>query len=113
MNEALDILFFRTWWQYNLDRSLTFSSPYHWFNLAEGTAWLLFATLVLRRFLRHRKSRMELAYCLAFVTFAASDFREAWMQTSWLIWLKILNLVALLYLRRAVMSQHYPTARVF
>jgi hypothetical protein len=113
MRDALDILFLRTWWSYECDGGLPYSAAYHWFNLFEGGVWLVFAALVLARFLRHRHSPLELWYAFAFVTFAVSDFREAWAQSSWLIWLKLFNLIALLWLRHVVMKRYYPLSRVY
>ncbi len=69
--------------------------------------------LVLRRFLTHRKSRSEISYAVAFLTFAITDFVEAWEQSSWLIWLKLLNLIVLFQLRRTIMSRYYPTAKLY
>jgi len=37
----------------------------------------LIAALVVRRFMRHRRSWLETVYALAFVTFGLSDFVEA------------------------------------
>ena len=113
MSEVLDVVFVRTWWTWSADSDQWFDWIYHWFNIAEGCAWLGFAGLVLRRFLAQKRSRIELVYCVAFLAFAITDFCEAWQQSSWLIWLKLLNLIALLWLRRVVMSRHYPDAKLF
>ncbi|MBM81123.1 MAG: hypothetical protein CMJ78_11095 [Planctomycetaceae bacterium] len=111
--DALDILFVRTWWEYSADTPDSFTQFYHWFNLAEGTAWLIFAVLVFWRFCTQRKSSVEVFYALLFLTFGLSDIREAWIQTSWLIWLKLFNLLALFSVRRRVMRQCYPDAKLF
>lgn len=113
MNQIIDTLFTRIWWQWNPGDGQWFSLIYHWFNILEGIAWLVFAALVFQRYLRHRKSSIELAYSAAFLAFAATDFREAWEQSSWLIWLKLLNLIALLWLRRIVMRRYYPSATLY
>ena len=113
MHDVLDALFLRTWWSYERDSHLVFSAVYPWLNVVEGCAWLIIAILVIRRYLRHRHSHIELWYALAFLTFAGSDFREAWVLQSWLIWFKAINLVALLYLRQLVLKRYYPTKRVF
>lgn len=113
MDRLLEILFATTWWAYDSrDRSL-YSLSYHTFNLGEGVVWVVFGVLVLRRFLMHRRSRIELAYFAAFVTFGLTDFREAYAMQSWLLWLKLINLIALFWLRRIVMRQHYPASKVY
>lgn len=73
----------------------------------------MFAGLVLHRSLKNRRSPLELWYAAAFLTFALSDFREAWVQQSWLIWWKLINLIALFSLRRAVIERFYPSSKVF
>ena len=113
MLEVLDLVFIRTWWTWSPDSNQWFDWLYHWFNIAEGCAWIGFAFAVLRRHIQHRHSRVECAYAVAFLAFATSDFAEAWQQSSWLIWLKLVNLVALLWLRRIVMTRFYPGARIF
>lgn len=91
-----------------------FSKTYHAFNIFEGFAWAVLALLVLHRCARFRRSvRLEVAYACAFLAFALSDFREAWEQSSWLIWLKLFNLIALFWLRHLVMSRFYPQARLY
>lgn len=113
MSETLEIIFVRTRWEYTPGDGQWFTVIYHWFNIAEGLAWVACAGLVFRRFLVHRKSLSKIFYALAFLTFAITDFLEAWEQSSWLIWLKLCNLIALLLLRRRVMTRHYPTARLY
>jgi hypothetical protein len=73
----LDILIFRTWWRYQPRDPSWVYVPYHAFNLFEGATWCVFAALVLLRYLRNRRSRLELWYALAFVTFGLTDFQEA------------------------------------
>lgn len=113
MPALVDILFTRTWWHYTPGDGRWFTMVYHWFNIFEGCAWLVFAVLVIRRYLRHRQSRTEIWYSLAFAVFAITDFREAWSTTSWLLCLKLLNLIALAHLRKVVMTRHYPAARLY
>ena len=112
MANSLELVFWHTWWSYIPDSTDWFSLVYHWFNIAECVAWVVFSLLVLIRFWTHRKSRLELWYAAAFVAFAITDFREAWEQSSWLIWLKLVNLILLLWLRRIIMTRHYPAARL-
>jgi multisubunit Na+/H+ antiporter MnhE subunit len=111
--ETLEIIFVRTWWQYTPEDGQWFTTIYHWFNVAEGCAWVVCAGLVFRRFLTHQKSPSEIYYAIAFLAFAVTDFAEAWKQSSWLIWLKLLNLIVLFQLRRKIMSRYYPKAKLY
>jgi hypothetical protein len=111
--DLLDGLFTRTWWRYATDDGGWFGPVYHWFNIVEGCFWVVFAVLVLRRYARHRKSRAEIGYAIAFAVFAATDFREAWVQSSPLIWFKLANLIVLLWLRRSIMARFHPDAKVY
>jgi hypothetical protein len=108
-----DQLLFRTWWTYPSGNPSWIEISYHGFNLFEGTAWLVVSGLVLRRFLRYRRSNMEVAYGLAFFTFGLTDFREAYALDSWLIWLKAANLLVLFRLRSLVMSRYYPGSKLY
>lgn len=109
-------LWSETWWSWNRPPN----EPYffndiacHYFNLVEATAWFLFAALVLMRWQRFRRSILELFYSLAFLTFGISDLIEAWRLTSWLLWWKLANLIALLVLRKVVLRRCYPGSRLF
>lgn len=113
MSQAMEFIFTHIWWTWNPNDQHWFSRVYHWFNLLEGLTWLVFSVLVIKRFLKHFHSNVEIAYSIAFLTFAATDFREAWEQSSWLIWLKVINLVMLVLLRRRVMQKWYLTSRVY
>lgn len=108
----LDFLFTRTWWTYQPHEDW-YTEPYHWFNIAEGIAWLVFALLVLRRYSVYRKSRLEIAYALAFALFGLSDFREAYVVQSWLMLGKGAVLAAILWLRWIIISRYYPESRTF
>lgn len=116
MNDVIDILFFKTWWSWTRGAN----EPYTWtdiacrsFNVVEAAAWFIFAVLVLIRWQRHRNSNLELWYALAFVLFGVSDVVEAFFLTSWLLWWKGVNLVALFLLRGRIMRRFYPDAKVF
>lgn len=113
MSDAFDIVFVRVWWAWPETSRQLFDWVYHWFNIIEGCAWLVFAGLVLRRAMTHSRSGLEFAYALAFCVFAVTDFREALEQSSWLIWLKLINLIALFWLRRSVMLRWYPEAKLY
>ena len=106
-------MFRHAWWIYE-PQTDWYAQPYHWINLVESTAWLTFAALVLIRYTRHRHSRIELLYAFTFLTFGLSDFREAYVVRTWLIvFIKMTNFVALLYLRTMVIKRYYPSNRIF
>lgn len=113
MTPFQEMLFTRVWWKYDRQDEQWFSGIYHWFNLFEGMTWLVLAVIVLLRYLKHRHSPLEILYGALFLTFAATDFCEAWEQSSWLIWLKLFNLLTLLWVRHAVMKCWYPSAKVY
>jgi hypothetical protein len=108
-----DSIFTQVWWRYDSQDSSLWSQVYHTFNLAEGVIWLILGVLVARRFHSFRRTRLEILYSVAFMTFAASDFREAWQQSSGLILLKLCNLIALFWLRRRIMRHSYPDASLY
>ena len=103
----------QSWWTYDAAPKATFSHIYRAINLVEGSIWCGLAALVLLRFARHRKSRLELLYAAAFLTFGVSDFREAVALETWLILAKGVNLIALVWLRRTILMRYYPTSRTF
>jgi hypothetical protein len=103
----------QSWWRYSSDEPFGFSEIYHWFNIVEGTAWCVIAALVLRRFLKCRKSGLEVIYAAAFVTFGFSDFVEARALTTGLILAKGANLAMLLVLRRYLLRRHYPESKTY
>ncbi len=108
-----DYLLLRTWWTYPARNPSWLEIPYHAFNLFEGTVWVILSGLVLRRYLTHRHSPVEIAYALAFFTFGLTDFREAYVLQSWLIWLKAGNLVVLLWLRSLVIKRYYRDSKLY
>jgi hypothetical protein len=113
MQSILELLFTSTWWKYDPEDRSLFSVSYRTFNLIEGTVWIAFGVLVLRRFLKHRRSRTELCYAAAFVLFGLTDFREGYAMQSWLLWVKLVILVALLWLRKIVIRRYYPECKVY
>ncbi len=113
MTHWLDLLVFKTWWRYDPRATPWVAVPYHAFNLFEGCAWVVFAGLVLYRRWRHQRSRLELWYSLAFFTFGLTDFREAYALSSWLIEVKLVNLLVLLKLRFEVIRRFYPTSKLY
>lgn len=102
----------KTWWTFHAGDA-GFGFVYSWFNVVEGCLWCLFAVLVLRRYLKHCRSTIELFYALAFLTFGLSDFLESFSLTSWLIIAKGINLAILLWLRRYVLWRCYPQQRMY
>jgi hypothetical protein len=109
----IDLLIWRCWWQWPGRSATSFDWTYRSLNLVEGAIWLLLGALVLLRFLKHRQSRLEIAYATAFVLFGFTDFLETRSLHSWLIWLKAIVLVSLLVLRRVVIRRFYPTSRTY
>ena len=111
MHDLIDILFLREWWRYSTASAKSYDAIYHAFNLVEAAAWMVCAAIVQRRWASHHRGRVELAYAVAFVMFGATDVIEAQFVTSWLIWLKLANLITLLWLRRRVITRCYPQSR--
>jgi hypothetical protein len=110
---VLDLLFHHRWWTCSPHSATWIEHVTHGFNILEGAAWTVFAALVLARWARHRRSRVEPAYALAFVTFGLTDFREAYALDSWLIAIKLVNLLALFSARRYVIRNFYPESRLY
>jgi hypothetical protein len=108
-----DLLWFHSWWRYAVRGDPWFSFPYHYFNLFEGTCWTVLSVLVFHRYLRHRQSILEIWYALAFLTFGLTDFREAYALESWLIWVKLANLIVLLVFRWIVRKRYYPGENLY
>jgi hypothetical protein len=112
MARLLEFLWIETWTYHPGDRSW-FAIGYHAFNLFEGAAWFVFGVLVLRRYLIHCHSRLEVAYAATFFVFGLTDFREAFSMPLWLLGVKLFNLIGLLWLRRIVMRRFYPQCKVY
>jgi hypothetical protein len=108
-----DLLWFHNWWRYSAGGDPWFSQPYHYFNLFEGTCWTVLSGLVLRRWLLNRHSSLEVYYAAAFLSFGLTDFREAYALDSWLIWVKLTNLIVLLLLRWIVRKRYYPSGTLY
>ncbi len=113
MNAAVASVLTKTWWRYGARDDSWFSAVYHGLNLFEGAAWCLLAVLVAVRYTKHRRSRWEVVYCLAFASFGASDFREAYRLETWLIVAKFVNVVALVSLRSHLIKRFYPASRTY
>ena len=89
---------------------------YRGINLIEGVFWVGFCVAVLLRHFRQPKDQrgsIEWAYAAAFLCFGFTDFREAIALQSWLIWVKLFNLIILLWLRKRVMKTFYPDSKMF
>jgi hypothetical protein len=111
--QIVDFLFFKSWWTYRSGEPDWFEIPYHLFNLFEGAVWVVLSALVLKRYLQHRRSVIELAYAFAFFSFGLTDFREAYALDSWLIWIKGINLLVLIWLRSVVIRRYYPASKLY
>lgn len=112
MNTALQFLS-HSWWRYSPSEPFGYSHFYHWFNVAEGTAWCVIGALAARRFQKRRKSRWELVYVAAYISFGVTDFVEARALTTWLILFKGANLLLLFYLRSYLLRRHYAESKTF
>lgn len=108
-----ELLIHHRWWTYSHRSATWIEHAMHGFNLFEGAAWTVFAALVLARWARYRRSRVEPVYALAFLAFGLTDFREAYSLDSWLIAIKLANLVTLFALRRYVIRNCYPGSRSY
>jgi hypothetical protein len=75
--------------------------------------WIALAALVAARFVRYRRSPIELMYAASYFTFGVTDFIESQLVPTWLIALKAINLAAILTLRRFVLKHYYPASRTF
>lgn len=116
METLIDILWTRTWWAFAGADDPIHAWVYRGINGVEGAFWLGFAALVLLRRARQpaeQRSGIEVAYALAFVAFGLTDFREAVALQSWLIWVKLVNLVLLLVLRHRVIHSLYPQSKLY
>jgi hypothetical protein len=108
-----ELLWFHAWWRYSARSDPWFSLPYHFFNLFEGMCWVTVASLIVRRYLIYRRSTLEVWYAAAFLSFGLTDFREAYVLESWLIWVKLVNLAVLIALRRIIIKRYYPSNKLF
>ena len=109
----METLFHRTWWSYDAGEQNLALTGYHYFNLFEAAVWFVFAGLVAIRYAKHRCSRLEPVYSLAFLCFGLTDVQEAWALTSWLIWIKFGNLIALFWLRATIIKRCYPGSKLY
>ncbi|MFK7787941.1 MAG: hypothetical protein AB8C95_00425 [Phycisphaeraceae bacterium] len=114
MPDLIGWLWFHTWWSYAGSADPLHATIYRGINIVEGLFWVGFCAAVLLRYARnpHRK-HVELAYALAFFCFGMTDFREAIALQSWLIWVKLFNLIVLLWFRKHVMKKMYPYAKLY
>ncbi|WP_404306120.1 hypothetical protein [Neorhodopirellula lusitana] len=113
MKQLTDLLIQRTWWRYSPRHGDLFNDLYHGFNLCEGAFWVALSCLVLRRYWIHRNSQLEIVYSILFLTFGITDFVESSALTSWLIWLKVMNLVPLFLVRRTIIRRYYRESKLY
>ena len=113
LKSVADYLLFRTWWTYRSGGPASFEMPFRAFNLFERVVWVVFSGLVLRRYLRNRHSTTEVLYAMAFFIFGLTDFREAYVLQSWLVWVKLANVMLLLWLRAHIIKSYYLESKVY
>ncbi len=116
MNTLIHWLWLHTWWSFSESDDPLHAWIYRGINLVEGVFWVGFSAAVLIRRARqpvHRRSTLEWWYAFAFLIFGLTDFREAVALESWLIWVKLVNLIVLLLLRKRVMKNLYPASKMF
>lgn len=106
-------LWTRPWWTWNPATAGAWDRLYRTFNLLEGTAWFVFAGLVLWRWTRFRHSPLETVYAATFALFGATDLLEASQQSAPLVVVKGIVLVSLLLLRRIVRGRWYPASSLY
>jgi len=114
--DPVDILWFHTWWAYAGSEDPLNALIYRSINIVEGLFWVAFAGLVLRRRAKkpiEQRTTIELAYALTFFAFGLTDFREAISLQSWLIWVKLANLILLLWVRHRVIKTLYPDSKLY
>jgi len=99
------------WLDYSQTRHEPFTQFCHWFNIVEGIGWILLGLFVFTRYFKFRKSTDELWFAVAFMTFGLTDFYEAWLYPTWLIYVKAFNLIALLKLRSKVAPLYHTGKR--
>lgn len=114
--DPVDIFWTHTWWAYAGSEDPLHALIYRMINLIEGVFWVGFAGMVLRRRQKQpveRRTSIEIAYALAFLAFGLTDFREAITLQSWLIWVKLVNLIVLLAFRHRVIKTLYPDSKLY
>ncbi|MFK7790800.1 MAG: hypothetical protein AB8C95_15070 [Phycisphaeraceae bacterium] len=114
MADLLDWLWLHTWWSYAGSEDPLHAAIYRGVNIIEGLFWVGFCAVVLFRHARNpQRQAIEWAYAGAFLCFGLTDFREAIALQSWLIWVKLINLIVLLWLRTRVIKKLYPNSKVY
>ena len=81
------------------------------FNFVEALAWHAFAIFVLYRFLRRRKTRVELLYAFSFLLFGLSDLIEMGGLSVGLLLFKGACIAAILAARQHVLH-FYPGKKI-
>jgi 4-amino-4-deoxy-L-arabinose transferase-like glycosyltransferase len=84
---------------------------YFGFNSIEAIAWFIFAAYVLSRWVKHRKSNVEILYSLSFLLFGITDILELDKLPVWLLLVKGVILVSILLARHHLLKNHYPDAK--
>jgi hypothetical protein len=71
----------------------------YWFNLLEGVVWFGIGGYVFNRFLKNRKSHLEIVYAMLFCVFGLTDFREIYDLPVWLFAAKAVIFGAIILVR--------------
>ena len=80
---------------------------YYWFNFLEAIAWCSIGVYVFARFLRNRKSWLEIIYTLLFFVFGLTDFKELQNLPLWLLAFKGIIFASIIY-TRYLLKPFYP-----
>ena len=80
---------------------------YFGFNAIEALAWFTFAVIVLSRWHRNRKTKLEIAYSALFLVFGLSDVMEIIAYPLWLLLVKGVILTGLFLTRRHLIRDYY------
>ena len=109
----MNTLWQEPWWVWRPESAGVGDWVYRLFNLFEGLVWVGFGLLVIRRWMKHRRSWAELSYAIAFAAFGVTDFREAYVQSISLIAIKGVVLVWLMATRYRATRVWYPGAKLY
>ena len=80
--------------------------PYIVFNYAEAACWFICAGMVIVRYVKLKKSKMEILYGLSFFAFSLTDVMETCGTTLLLLMLKGVCILALLAFRKLALQVH-------
>ena len=81
-----------------------FEVSYVYFNWFEAASWFVLAAFIAWRFLKNRRSPVELLYALSVMLFGVTDVLEVYELTLGLFFVKALVLVSILLCRSSVVK---------